>query len=180
MTTDKISDFETVVNSRSLDALQQPVAANVDWGGNKITNLAPPTAGPDAARKSYVDGVIVEPGLKLLQSVTTAGGESVMELHSWWDSAFDSYRIIWENLYLNAAGPTSLALRFRLGGFTPYKSDAFYRQVGGTALSSGETYFPAAVATQLLYGTLLNSTKFTNGGEMLLHGNKSDVTPLRF
>ncbi len=49
-----ISDFDTQVRTSSLDQLAA-AAADLDLGSNKITNLAAPTTGSDAATMDYVD-----------------------------------------------------------------------------------------------------------------------------
>jgi hypothetical protein len=53
----------------ALSAFGAPTA-DVAWGGYKITGLATPTAGTDAANKNYVDGVAQ--GLDVKQSVRAA------------------------------------------------------------------------------------------------------------
>lgn len=51
-----ISDLATVVQAYRLDQFANPTAA-VSLNSQKITNLATPTTGTDAANKSYVDGI---------------------------------------------------------------------------------------------------------------------------
>lgn len=54
-------NFNTLLNGVNgkldLDGTSSPTA-DISWNGRKITNLATPTAGGDAASKSYVDNAI--------------------------------------------------------------------------------------------------------------------------
>ena len=52
-----ISDFNTAVRTNRLDQMAAPTAA-VSMNSQKITNLATPTAGTDAANKQYVDDTV--------------------------------------------------------------------------------------------------------------------------
>jgi len=60
------------------DGFNSPTA-DIDWGNFKLTNLAPPTEGTDATRKSYVDNLVSglfwkEPALYMIQYVKTDAG----------------------------------------------------------------------------------------------------------
>lgn len=69
-----ISDFDTQVRTNRLDQMADPTA-DVDFNSQKIVNLAPPTAGTDAANKNYVDDKVA--GLSWKDEVrvaTTAAG----------------------------------------------------------------------------------------------------------
>jgi len=63
--------------SYSLSQFAAPTA-DVAWGGYKITGLATPTTGTDAANKSYVDGVAqgLNTKLSVLAATTPAGGNN--------------------------------------------------------------------------------------------------------
>lgn len=52
-----ISDFDTQVRTNRLDQLAVPTTS-VSFNGQRITNLAAPSAGTDAATKTYVDNVV--------------------------------------------------------------------------------------------------------------------------
>jgi phage-related tail fiber protein len=69
LTAAKISDFDTEVQTNSLDQMAVPTAA-VSLNSQKITNLATPTADSDAATKAYVDAV--KQGLDIKDSVRAA------------------------------------------------------------------------------------------------------------
>lgn len=56
-TASTISDFDTQVRTSRLDQMANPTA-DVSLNGQKITNLATPTASTDAATKGYVDNAI--------------------------------------------------------------------------------------------------------------------------
>jgi hypothetical protein len=88
-----ISDLEAVVQAYSLSDFA-PLTGDLDLGGAKVTNLADPTAGTDAATMAYVDAsragfrgtkdpvrVVADPGLDTanppatIDGVTLANGE---------------------------------------------------------------------------------------------------------
>lgn len=85
----------------NLSALSAP-AANVSWGGYKITNLAEPTADQDAATKYYVDNAIA--GLDWKEAVhliattnvalTGTSGTLVIDGHTALDGADAGYRLL--------------------------------------------------------------------------------------
>lgn len=68
-TASTISDFNTAVRTNRLNEMSAPNAA-VAMNSQKITGLATPTAGTDAANKDYVDGVAS--GLDVKASVRAA------------------------------------------------------------------------------------------------------------
>lgn len=68
-TASTISDFDTQVQTNTLDSLAVPVA-NLDLDNYKITNLADPADPQDAATKAYVDAS--RSGLDVKQSVRVA------------------------------------------------------------------------------------------------------------
>ena len=70
----KISDFDTQVRTSRLDQMAVPTAS-VSLNGQKITGLADPTAGQDAATKVYVDSVAQ--GLDVKDSVVVATTEDI-------------------------------------------------------------------------------------------------------
>jgi hypothetical protein len=73
-TASTISDFNTAVRTNRLDQMATPTA-DVALGSQKITGLAAPTAGTDAANKQYVDDTVA--GLSWKNEVrvaTTAPG----------------------------------------------------------------------------------------------------------
>lgn len=55
-TANTISDFDAQVRTNRLDQMSAPTAS-VNFNSQKITNLATPVAGTDAANKDYVDSV---------------------------------------------------------------------------------------------------------------------------
>lgn len=55
-TASTISDFDTQVRLSRLDQMAAPTAS-VSMNSQKITNLAPPTAGTDAVTKAYADNI---------------------------------------------------------------------------------------------------------------------------
>jgi hypothetical protein len=67
-----ISDFDTQVRTSRLDQLAAPTAA-VALNGQKISNLATPTTGTDAANKTYVDAVAQGLAQKPTAQVATTG-----------------------------------------------------------------------------------------------------------
>lgn len=69
-----ISDFNTAVRTNRLDQMAAPTAA-VSMNGQKITNVATPTAGTDAANKQYVDDTVASISWKNeVRVATTANG----------------------------------------------------------------------------------------------------------
>jgi hypothetical protein len=94
-TASTISDFDTQVQSNSIDELQD-AAADVGMGGFKITSLGTPTAAGDAVNKSYVDAIatglvdykasvravatstITLSGLQTIDGVSLADGDRVL------------------------------------------------------------------------------------------------------
>jgi hypothetical protein len=56
-----ISDFDTQVRTSRLDQMAIPTAA-LNLNSQKITSLATPTAGTDAATKAYADGLLTGTG----------------------------------------------------------------------------------------------------------------------
>jgi hypothetical protein len=74
LTAAKISDFDTQVRTSRLDQMAAPTAA-VSLNSQKITGLATPTAGTDAANKDYVDGAIQ--GIDAKASVRAATTENI-------------------------------------------------------------------------------------------------------
>ncbi len=69
LTASKISDFDTQVRTSRLDQLAAP-SASVGFNSQRITSLADPVNGGDAATKNYVDSVSA--GLDPKQSVKVA------------------------------------------------------------------------------------------------------------
>lgn len=69
LTAAKISDFDTAVQSNTLNSLTAP-DADVSLNAHKITNLADPTSDTDGANKRYVDAA--RSGLDVKQSVRVA------------------------------------------------------------------------------------------------------------
>lgn len=69
-----ISNFDTQVRTSRLDQMAAPTAA-VSLNSQKITNLADPTGGTDAANKQYVDSVAT--GLDFKASVRAASTANV-------------------------------------------------------------------------------------------------------
>ena len=69
-----ISDFNTAVRTNRLDQMAAPTAA-VSLNSQKITGLATPTAGTDAATKQYVDDTVASISWKNeVRVATTANG----------------------------------------------------------------------------------------------------------
>lgn len=68
-TASTISDFDTQVRTSRLDQMAAPTAA-VSLNSQKITSLADPTTGTDAANKQYVDGAVA--GLSWKEPVVAA------------------------------------------------------------------------------------------------------------
>lgn len=69
LTASKISDFDTQVRTSRLDQMAAPTAS-VNLNSQKITGLATPTQGTDAANKDYVDSAVQ--GLTAKDSVKVA------------------------------------------------------------------------------------------------------------
>lgn len=74
LTADKISDFQTTVNSTPLNQLAVPQAA-VSFNGQRITNVATPVDATDAVNKAYVDAI--RQGLDVKDSVKVATTTSI-------------------------------------------------------------------------------------------------------
>jgi hypothetical protein len=70
LTAAKISDFDTQVRTSALNQLAS-ATGNYSMGGNRITNLATPTADTDAATKAYVDASRAGLDVKLSVRVAT-------------------------------------------------------------------------------------------------------------
>ena len=81
ITSASVSDFNTQVRTNRLDQMTAPTAA-VSLNSQKITNLAAPTAGGDAATKTYVDSIpdavtqVVQPAGTSLSPFTTVTATS--------------------------------------------------------------------------------------------------------
>lgn len=73
----QITDFNTAVRSNTLSQLAAPTS-NVSFNNFKITSLANPTVGTDAATKSYVDSAVgnVPSSITLTGDVTGSGTTS--------------------------------------------------------------------------------------------------------
>lgn len=56
-TASTISDFDTQVRTSRLDQLAAPIAA-ISMGSQKVANVGTPSAGTDAANKTYVDTAV--------------------------------------------------------------------------------------------------------------------------
>lgn len=74
LTASKISDFDTQVRTNRLDQLAAPTSS-VSLNSQKITNLAEPTSGTDAATKNYVDTAVQ--GLDVKGSVRAASSTDI-------------------------------------------------------------------------------------------------------
>lgn len=73
-TASTISDFDTQVRTSRLDQMAAP-SASVGLNNQKITSLASPTTGTDAANKNYVDNAIAGLAWKdKVRAATTAAG----------------------------------------------------------------------------------------------------------
>lgn len=73
-TASTISDFDTQVRTSRLDQMAAPTGS-VSLNSQKITGLATPTAGTDAANKDYVDGAVAGISWKNeVRVATTANG----------------------------------------------------------------------------------------------------------
>jgi hypothetical protein len=96
-----ISDFDTQVRTSALNQMTAPTA-DVSLNSHKITNLATPTTGTDAANKQYVDDAVAglnwKDAVHLLAStnVTLSGstGTLVIDGHTALDSTDDGYRLL--------------------------------------------------------------------------------------
>jgi len=71
LTAGKISDFDTQVRANKLSQMATP-AADVSFGGFKITNLGTPTTGTDAVTKTYADALATGFNQKPTATVATA------------------------------------------------------------------------------------------------------------
>jgi hypothetical protein len=74
LTADKISDFDTQVQSNRLDQLTAPQAA-VSFNAQRVTNVAAPVDATDAVNKAYVDAA--RQGLDVKDSVKVATTENI-------------------------------------------------------------------------------------------------------
>lgn len=74
LTADKISDFQTTVNSTPLNQLAAPQAA-VSFNAQRVTNVAAPVDATDAVNKAYVDAA--RQGLDVKDSVKVATTSSI-------------------------------------------------------------------------------------------------------
>jgi len=73
-TSSTISDLATTVQAYTLDQFAAP-AANVSFNSKRITNVADPLSGQDAATKNYVDGAITGLSWKdPVRAATTVAG----------------------------------------------------------------------------------------------------------
>jgi len=76
LTSAAISNFNAAVQTNRLDQMAAPTAA-VSFNNQRITNVATPTAGTDAANKDYVDGVATGLDVKASVRVATTGNWSI-------------------------------------------------------------------------------------------------------
>lgn len=75
LTAAKISDFDSQVRSNRLDQMAAPTAS-VAFGNQRLTGLATPTDGDNAATKAYVDSVSGSGANAFVYRGTVAGGAS--------------------------------------------------------------------------------------------------------
>jgi phage-related tail fiber protein len=77
LTASKISDFQSTVNATKLNAFAAPNGP-INLNDNRITNLADPVNGMDAANKNYVDSAVQ--GLDPKQAVRVATTSNISQL----------------------------------------------------------------------------------------------------
>jgi antitoxin component YwqK of YwqJK toxin-antitoxin module len=107
LTASKISDFATTAKGYTLDSFAVPVAA-ISMNSQKITNMADPTSGADAATKSYVDNL--SSGLRIKQAVNRATNAVLPNTPTYHDGAADSSQGLGDGAYLESATNTRLSV----------------------------------------------------------------------
>ena len=107
LTHSKISDFETTAKGYTLDSFAAPVAA-VSMNSQKITNMADPTSGSDAATKTYVDNL--SSGLRIKQAVNWATNGILPNSPTYVDGSADSSQGLGDGAYLHGATNTRLSV----------------------------------------------------------------------
>jgi hypothetical protein len=107
LTASKISDFATTAKGYTLDSFAVPVAA-VAMNNQKITGMADPTSGSDAATKTYVDNL--SSGLRIKQAVTRATNAILPNSPTYVDGAADSSQGLGDGAYMTGATNTRLSV----------------------------------------------------------------------
>jgi hypothetical protein len=107
LTASKISDFATTAKGYTLDSFAVPVAA-VAMNNQKITGMADPTSGADAATKSYVDNL--SSGLRIKQAVNWATNAVLPNSPTYFDGSADSSQGLGDGAYMTGATNTRLSV----------------------------------------------------------------------
>jgi hypothetical protein len=107
ITASKISDFATTAKGYTLDSFAVPVAA-VAMNNQKITGMADPTSGSDAATKTYVDNL--SSGLRIKEAVNRATNAILPNSPTYYDGAADSSQGLGDGAYLESATNTRLSV----------------------------------------------------------------------
>jgi hypothetical protein len=107
LTASKISDFATTAKGYTLDSFAVPVAA-VAMNNQKITGMADPTTGSDAATKTYVDNL--SSGLRIKQAVNWATNAILPNSPTYFDGAADSSQGLGDGAYMTSATNTRLSV----------------------------------------------------------------------
>ena len=107
LTASKISDFATTAKGYTLDSFAVPVAA-VAMNNQKITGMADPTSGSDAATKTYVDNL--SSGLRIKQAVNWATNAILPNSPTYTDGSADSSQGLGDGAYLAGATNTRLSV----------------------------------------------------------------------
>ena len=105
LTASKISDFATTAKGYTLDSFAVPVAA-VAMNNQKITGMADPTTGSDAATKTYVDNL--SSGLRIKQAVDRATNAVLPNSPTYTDGSADSSQGLGDGAYMQSATNTRL------------------------------------------------------------------------
>lgn len=110
-----ISDIATWLAAQSLSQLAVPTG-DVSWNSKKITNLATPTLGTDAANRAYVDSV----GSTNQSKIVRVAQETLGVANHQWDwtftpgSSYDWYDVFIHNIQ-NGVASRDLYLRYYIG-----------------------------------------------------------------
>lgn len=107
LTASKISDFATTAKGYTLDSFAVPVAA-VAMNNQKITGMADPTSGADAATKTYVDNL--SSGLRIKQAVNWATNAILPNSPTYVNGAADSSQGFGDGAYMTGATNTRLSV----------------------------------------------------------------------
>ncbi len=141
-------------------------------GTQKITGLVDPTAAQDAATKTYVDALLIDPAYALLfNGLIPGGGVANFDVEGWFDSKYEAYEVFCHQFYLHTGAADELRIQLNIngGGFRTGATD--YLNSGGPG-GTGQ-----AALSGLKPSAMVANKQFANGFSFKIISNRTGTRP---